>query len=222
MHSATWAASVPQAAGAASCKCFTSVLTIALQRNDLSDRRRSVDEPVWEALSDPTRRHVVQLLGERPYRAGELATASGTSAPAMSRHLRVLLDAGVVVDERVVTDARVRVFRLRPDSARRAPGVARPGAGALGRPAAGVQAPCREARCHMTENSRSVRELPSASCSVEVGVDPQTAFAAFTDEMDNWWMRSPISYYDSARAIAPPLRARRRWSPARGLRRRNR
>ncbi len=34
----------------------------------------------------------------------------------MSRHLRVLLDAGVVVDERVVTDARVRVFRLRPDS----------------------------------------------------------------------------------------------------------
>ena len=75
-----------------------------------------MDEPVWEALSDPTRRRVVQLLGERPHRAGELATASGTSAPAMSRHLRVLLDAGVVVDERVVTDARVRVFRLRPDS----------------------------------------------------------------------------------------------------------
>jgi DNA-binding transcriptional ArsR family regulator len=75
-----------------------------------------LDEPVWEALSDPTRRRVVQLLGERPHRAGELATASGTSAPAMSRHLRVLLDAGVVVDERVVTDARVRVFRLRPDS----------------------------------------------------------------------------------------------------------
>jgi uncharacterized glyoxalase superfamily protein PhnB len=45
-------------------------------------------------------------------------------------------------------------------------------------------------------------ETPSMSCSVDVAVDPQTAFAAFTDEMDCWWMRTPISYYDSARAIA--------------------
>ena len=35
------------------------------------------------------------------------------------------------------------------------------------------------------------------SCTVDVRVDPQTAFTAFTDEMDNWWMRSPISFYDS-------------------------
>jgi DNA-binding transcriptional ArsR family regulator len=71
--------------------------------------------PVLEALADPTRRRVVQLLGERPHRAGELSSASGVSAPAMSRHLRVLLDAGVVADERVPSDARVRVFRLRPE-----------------------------------------------------------------------------------------------------------
>ena len=45
-------------------------------------------------------------------------------------------------------------------------------------------------------------ELPMASCAVDVSVDPHTAFTAFTDEMDLWWMRSPISYYDSARAIA--------------------
>jgi DNA-binding transcriptional ArsR family regulator len=70
---------------------------------------------VLGALADPTRRQVVQLLGERPYRAGELAAASGTSAPVMSRHLRVLLEAGVVVDERVPADARLRVFRLRPE-----------------------------------------------------------------------------------------------------------
>lgn len=68
------------------------------------------------ALSDPTRRHVVQLLGARPFRAGELAEASGTSAPAMSRHLRVLLEAGLVADERPPEDARLRVFRLRPES----------------------------------------------------------------------------------------------------------
>jgi uncharacterized glyoxalase superfamily protein PhnB len=40
------------------------------------------------------------------------------------------------------------------------------------------------------------------SCTVDVRVDPNTAFTAFTDEMDNWWLRTPISYYDSARAIA--------------------
>ena len=68
------------------------------------------------ALADPTRRRVVQLLRERPYRAGELAAASGTSAPAMSRHLRVLLRAGIVADERPADDARARVFWLRPQS----------------------------------------------------------------------------------------------------------
>jgi uncharacterized glyoxalase superfamily protein PhnB len=40
------------------------------------------------------------------------------------------------------------------------------------------------------------------SCAIDVAVDPDTAFRAFTDEMDSWWMRSPISFYDSSRAIA--------------------
>ena len=71
---------------------------------------------VFEALADPRRRQVVQLLSERPRRAGELAEGAGLSAPAMSRHLRSLLDAGVIEDERVPHDARLRVFRLRPQS----------------------------------------------------------------------------------------------------------
>jgi DNA-binding transcriptional ArsR family regulator len=58
---------------------------------------------------------VVEALGAGPRRAGELAAAAGTSAPTMSRHLRVLLDAGIVADERPPDDARTRVFRLRPD-----------------------------------------------------------------------------------------------------------
>lgn len=68
------------------------------------------------ALADPTRQQVVQLLSAGPRRAGELAHESGTSAPTMSRHLRVLLEAGIVADERPPEDARVRVFRLRPES----------------------------------------------------------------------------------------------------------
>lgn len=71
---------------------------------------------VFEVLSDPTRRHVVQLLGKRPHRAGELADATGTSQPAMSRHLKILLSSGIVQDERVAEDARVRMFRLQPES----------------------------------------------------------------------------------------------------------
>jgi DNA-binding transcriptional ArsR family regulator len=71
---------------------------------------------VFEALADPTRRQVVQLLGARPHRAGELADAAGMSPPAMSRHLKLLLETGIVEDERVPDDARVRVFKLRPDS----------------------------------------------------------------------------------------------------------
>lgn len=71
---------------------------------------------MFEALADPSRRQIVQLLGDGPRRAGELARAVGTSPPAVSRHLRVLLHAGIVADERPGDDARVRVFRLRPES----------------------------------------------------------------------------------------------------------
>ena len=81
------------------------MLTIRLVHEDV--------ERFLPALADPTRRRVVELLGERARRAGELAEAAGTSPPVMSRHLRILLEAGLVSDERVPADARVRVFRLR-------------------------------------------------------------------------------------------------------------
>lgn len=71
---------------------------------------------VFEALADPRRRLVVQLLSIRPHRAGELADAAGMSPPAMSRHLKTLLEAGLVEDERTHDDARLRVFKLRPQS----------------------------------------------------------------------------------------------------------
>jgi DNA-binding transcriptional ArsR family regulator len=70
-------------------------------------------EELFPALADPTRRRVIELLGDREHRAGELAAAAGTSAPVMSRHLRILLEAGLVADERVPGDARLRVFHLR-------------------------------------------------------------------------------------------------------------
>jgi DNA-binding transcriptional ArsR family regulator len=71
---------------------------------------------VFEVLADGTRRRVIELLAQGPRRAGELAAACDTSPQAMSNHLRVLLDAGVVADGRLADDARARVFRLRPQS----------------------------------------------------------------------------------------------------------
>src|SRR5258707_10621463 len=41
----------------------------------------------------------------------------------------------------------------------------------------------------------------SVSSAVTVSVSPQSAFTAFTDEMDLWWVRGPINFYDSARAV---------------------
>lgn len=76
----------------------------------------SLPVDVFEALADPTRRQVVQLLGTRPHRAGELAQATGMTQPAMSRHLKILLTSGIIEDERVPEDARVRLFRLQPES----------------------------------------------------------------------------------------------------------
>jgi DNA-binding transcriptional ArsR family regulator len=70
---------------------------------------------LFAALADPTRRNVVELLWDGPRRAGDLACVAGVSPPVMSRHLRVLLLAGIVDDERSPTDARVRLFFLRKE-----------------------------------------------------------------------------------------------------------
>jgi DNA-binding transcriptional ArsR family regulator len=72
-------------------------------------------EATLELLSDATRRTVVTLLAERPHQAGELASATGVSRPAMSRHLRLLRERGMVEHERFHDDGRGRLYRLRPE-----------------------------------------------------------------------------------------------------------
>jgi DNA-binding transcriptional ArsR family regulator len=66
------------------------------------------------ALADPYRRRVVELLRERPRRAGELAEAARISFPAMSRHLKQLRESGLVEEDRDAFDSRVRIYRLSP------------------------------------------------------------------------------------------------------------
>ncbi len=65
------------------------------------------------ALADPARRRVVELLRERPRRAGELAAALAVSPSVMSRHLKVLRDSDLVEESSPTFDARVRIYSLR-------------------------------------------------------------------------------------------------------------
>lgn len=72
---------------------------------------------VFEALADPTRRRIVELLAEEERSAGELAGHFQVSRPAVSKHLRVLREAGLV---NVREDAQRRIYRLEPMAMERA------------------------------------------------------------------------------------------------------
>ncbi len=74
--------------------------------------KRGIDD-AFAALADPHRRRAVELLGQRPRRAGELAEALGLPAPAMSRHLRALKQSGLVEETHPEFDARVRIYTLK-------------------------------------------------------------------------------------------------------------
>ena len=63
------------------------------------------------ALADPIRRQIVEMLADRERDAGELASAFPVSQPAVSRHLRVLRQAGLV---QVRPEAQRRVYALDP------------------------------------------------------------------------------------------------------------
>jgi DNA-binding transcriptional ArsR family regulator len=66
----------------------------------------------WTALGDPTRRAIFERLADRPRAVGELASELPVSRPAVSQHLKVLKDAGLVVDRHVGTR---RIYQVRPD-----------------------------------------------------------------------------------------------------------
>jgi DNA-binding transcriptional ArsR family regulator len=78
-----------------------------------SDNQRRHE--VLIALADATRGRIVELLATRPHTAGELHRAFPIAAPAVSRHLRVLRDAGLIEERRPENDRRVRVYALRAE-----------------------------------------------------------------------------------------------------------
>jgi DNA-binding transcriptional ArsR family regulator len=68
----------------------------------------------FAALADGTRRDSIRTLLQKPRRAGELARHIAVSPQALSRHLRVLRKIGLVVEQGLEEDARVRIYSARP------------------------------------------------------------------------------------------------------------
>lgn len=68
------------------------------------------------ALADPTRRAIVEQLRRQSMRPSELADLLAISRPAVSRHLRVLRDAGLVNQDVADADARSRPIQLRGEA----------------------------------------------------------------------------------------------------------
>ena len=66
----------------------------------------------WTALGDATRRAIFERLADRPLAVRELADELPVSRPAVSQHLKVLKEAGLVVDRRA---GNRRIYQLNPD-----------------------------------------------------------------------------------------------------------
>jgi len=100
-------------------------------------------DATFVALSDATRREIIRNLLQKPRRAGELADMVSMSPQALSRHLRLMRKAGLVVEEGIDSDARVRVYSVHPDAF----------------------APCnhgwRKSKMHGVANCRRSRRTPS-------------------------------------------------------------
>jgi DNA-binding transcriptional ArsR family regulator len=69
-------------------------------------------DAIARALADPIRREILRMLRDQPLNAGEVAEAFRVSRPAISRHLRVLREAGLVHDEAI---GRERVYTHAPE-----------------------------------------------------------------------------------------------------------
>jgi DNA-binding transcriptional ArsR family regulator len=69
-------------------------------------------EECWDALGDRTRRVIFARLARRPCAVGELARELPVSRPAVSQHLKVLKEAGLVSDRR---DGNRRIYQVNPE-----------------------------------------------------------------------------------------------------------
>jgi DNA-binding transcriptional ArsR family regulator/uncharacterized protein YndB with AHSA1/START domain len=158
-------------------------------------------DPGLGLLGNSSRRAIFELLAQRPYSVGELAQRLPISRPAVSQHLRVLMDGGLVVCQ---AEGTRHVYRPNPE------GVAALRA-YLDRPAFQRQlvraAPPTQRGKWMT----TAATIPALSGMVTVDVPVEQAFRAFTHSFNTWWPPEfHIGQADMAEAILEP-RVGGRW-----------
>lgn len=72
---------------------------------------RTASQPAFRALSDPTRRAIIELVADRPRTVGEIAGKFAMSRPAVAKHLKILRDSDIIV---VAQNGRERINTLNP------------------------------------------------------------------------------------------------------------
>ena len=160
-------------------------------------------------LGDPTRRAIFELLARRPCSVQQLADQLPISRPAVSQHLRVLKDGGLVVSR---AEGTRRIYQLNPEgvTALRAwlDGVWSDALAGFHK-AADAAAPTPDDRTG--DPMTATAPIPPITGTVTVGVPIDQAFAVFTGSIDTWWPHEyHIGQADVAEVILEP-REGGRW-----------
>ena len=151
---------------------------------------------VLDVLGDPTRRRILELLRERPRAVVDLAARLPVSRPAVSRHLRLLKEAGLVSD---LAEGTRRIYRVRPEGF--GPVIAywdRFWSDALGAFQTFAEA---EQETTMTDTTLVVRH------EITVGRSRDDTFRLFVEEIGAWWPLDSHSIFagDAASAVLEPV-----------------
>jgi len=143
-------------------------------------RRSSATDAVFKALADPTRRRILSLLRERRRSVGEIASNFRVSRPAISKHLRLLRDAGLVVDR---PEGTTRMCELNAAPLQQIDAWLEVYKTFLGAEPRTAQGPRGERKMTTTDSSTTiVREITIDAPAAKI-------FAALTDpdQLVQWW-----------------------------------
>ena len=135
----------------------------------------------FEALGDPNRRAIVELLGSGGRSVGEVADALPISRPAVSRHLRLLKEAGLVVEEPQGTR---RIYRLHDQGVEAVEQLPDPGVGRRRHP---LPADGREHRATAHAGGGRFVSTDPLRLSFDIGCPTDHAFDVWTTRLSSWW-----------------------------------
>ncbi|AFK52156.1 MAG: ArsR family transcriptional regulator [Tistrella sp.] len=130
------------------------------------------DDLIWKALSDPSRRRIIELLHAQPRRTGDLAACFDVTRFAVMKHLDLLVEAGLVTVERRGRERwnRLALERLTPTVA-----------GWLAQFAVGAEAE--------QGNLPGAVEAMAIEAAVEIDLPRRRAYQLFVEQAENWWPR---------------------------------